>query len=223
MKKNPYDPAVRDRIHRQMEADLIRNIPRETLHTMAKSLFTIVNLAWGYAWSLCDVAAQMRIPELKQAVRTVRRLKREHDSLHNFHYAGSTFLRYEEQNAERLEAGCGAALRRMRRSLAAETKRLGMSDDYGTLLFGTYEAVVMIRACFILAERYDNMMRGFGVNVGGRSLLPLRFKELRWIIPAFGGDCFNPGLKIIELTARRIADKAEKNAAPDFDSGRQVS
>ena len=57
----------------------IESVPGDLLTEWSYKLFALMNLAWDYVDTICDLCIGMKLVHAKKLVRQIRELKREYD------------------------------------------------------------------------------------------------------------------------------------------------
>lgn len=187
----------------------IWDVPKELLREWCCKVSVLVNIAWDYIDTICQICAMERIKDTKPLVRTMRELKRDYDifrsrSIRDREHAQET--RLGENFAEMFKADFS----RLFFNLDTEVKKLGLTDGHRTLLIAVYQALTIIDALKIYARRVDKRLKEeHNVWTCDLCMVQTDFLKAASLVPQFAGDCLQPNLEIRKQTANILANRME--------------
>lgn len=199
MIRMPSSPYVRSIIPKPQWRYAIDVVPRELMLEWGVRLYTLMNLAWDYVDTICDVCIQQRAEGTKPLVRRVRRLKREYDQFRS-RCIDSDFEREEAERAEAFEETFSKDFRLLFNAIDFEVAKLGLEKNSRVLVIAVHQALTVMDAVKAYAATCDTEMRKMGLMVKDYSMVQSEFMELYSIVPLFAGDRYTR-LEVRKLTA----------------------
>lgn len=192
----------------------IKDVPDELLVEWSYKLFALINLAWDYVDTVCNLAAGMKLEPTKPLVRTVRGLKREYDRF-RWGVFGSRDEINETNGGLRFEEKFKADFGRLLNGIELEVNKLDLNADHRLLVIAVQQAMTLMDAVKVYARRCDKQMADMGVWVCDCCMVQTEFLKLFPLMPQFAGDCYqgviearrlSSGILANRLTAMRLAD-----------------
>lgn len=177
------------------------DIPAIPLAAMGVKLYIIGALAWDYADSVLNLAAQMHIKETKRLCRAVRSLRRDYDNM-RIQSLDQKHLRREWELAETFEGICKSHFQKLCLGLRNEIHRDTDLDPRCVMLVEAVQmAMTLIDTLKLYAAECDSFIRSY-CPAAPHSILPDHFKSLATLLPEFAGDCYDASSYSRSATAR---------------------
>lgn len=183
-------------------------VPDSKLVEWSLKLFGLMNLAWDYIDTICDLCIQMRLADTKPLVRTVRHLKREYDIFRQKTY-DRRMEDFETDHGLRIEEYLADDLRKLANGLDMEARRIGLKESHRDLLVAVYQALTLMDAVKGYARLCDRRIAGYGVWTCDCCMVFSEFLRLYPLIPQFGGDCLRNNLDVRVTSARIIVNRLD--------------
>lgn len=184
----------------------ISAVPEEKLFNWSFRLFALMNLSWDYVDTILDQCINMRIDETKRLCRKIKELKREYDQ-----FRWGNMLKEREVEEQEIglsfEEMCSKDFKLLAFNLNIEIDKFGLDTEYKLLVISVQQALTLIDAVKIYAQRCDNEMHNMGVWTCDYSMVQNEFLRMAELIPQFAGDCYQPGLAIRKQTALILANR----------------
>lgn len=185
----------------------ILDLPQERIAGMAVRLYMLGYLAWDYADTVVNIAAQQKRDETKKLCRAVRLLKREYDRSRNSSLRDADLLK-ERELAEMFEELCSTHMTRLCNGIDADKRIASLNPDGRAIVKSVYMAMAVIGAMQQYAAEGDLWIRSQGVI--GKSMLSKHFSALSALLPAFAGDAYIPHLSACSLTASILCNEIKQ-------------
>ncbi len=170
------------------ERDIKEKISGEQLFRFAYIPFVISTLVWDYADTICDLAAVMRIHEVKRLCRAVKNLRAEYDSIHKSRFDFKA-RHSEELNMYAFEDFTARITKVVIANIRGELMRAypDMSEDELEYFVAVHQCNILLKA--LLVYEYDQRKQikaKLHYDVGTILRRPVR--ALAKLIPEFIGD-----------------------------------
>ena len=176
-------------------------IPPAKLSAMGVKLYIVGALAWDYADSVLNIAAQMRIPQTKRLCRTIRALRCNYDKMRALSL-DREHIRCEWNLAEMFEGICKSHFQKLCLGLRNEIRRdTELNPQYVMLVEAVQMAMTLIDTLKLYAAECDSFIRNY-YPTAPHSILPDHFKSLATLLPEFAGDCYDASSYSRSTTAR---------------------
>lgn len=184
----------------------IEEVPEDLLIEWSFKLLALMNLAWDYVDTICDICVSMRMESTKKLVRQIRLLKSEYDKFRC--RVMSKHMEDEETgHALRFEECFKDDFTRLFYGLEAEVNKQKMSPELKSLVIAVQEALTLMDAVKIYARWCDTQIKGFGVWVCDCCMVQSEFLRLYALVPKFAGENYKSGDNTRKLTARILANR----------------
>lgn len=184
------------------------DVPYKTIGRMAVKINLVAALAWDYALTVLDIAAQMRISSTKPLARAVRDLKRDYDILRSG--LDNDHLRAEWRLAEIFESVNRDNFSRLCYGLLNEIRRdTNLSGPYESLVEAVQMALTVIDTLRLYGDQCDNYIRRYYPNAP-HGILPDHFARLSALLPHFAGDCYDDHSETRRITARILFNEINR-------------
>lgn len=210
--QNPY---VHSLIPKPRWRHAIDVVPKKLMLEWGVRLYTLMNLAWDYVDTICDLCIQQRVEGTKPLVRCVRQLKREYDQFRS-RCVDSDFERKEAERAEAFEETFGNDFRLLFNAIDFEVSKLGLEKNNRTLVIAVQQALTVMDAVKAYAATCDEEMRKMGLTVKDCSMVQTEFMKLFSIVPLFAGDCYRK-LEVRKLTAGILRNRIARIQVTNHD------
>lgn len=195
----PYPPTPLPAIDLIPQPKTTKDIPQRPLARMAAKLYLLGSLAWDYADTVCNIAAQMRIGKTKPLCRAVRELKRDYDRYRNRSMRDEALAK-ETELAMLFEDICQQHFTKLNYGIASDKSVAGLTQDYEMLIKAVQMAMTVIDTMKLYAAECDAWISSQGVEA--HSILADHFRSLAILLPEFAGDSYNANAEARKLTAR---------------------
>ena len=202
-----YPPRLAVPIEVFARRKTILDLPRERIAGMAVRLYMLGYIAWDYADTVVNIAAQQKRDETKKLCRTVRELKREYDRSRNASLRDAD-LQKERELAEMFEAICAPHMTRLCNAIDADNHIALLDPDGRMIVKSVYMAMAIIGAMQQYATEGDMWIRSQGVV--GKSMLSKHFTALATLMPAFAGDAYIAHLSACSLTSSILCNEIKQ-------------
>lgn len=179
-------------------------LPERQLMKMGAVICVLGSLAWDYAETCRDIAAQMGIPETRRLSRAVRELHEDYSRLHRASLSDAD-IKKETDLGLLFEQLCERHLRKLNHGIASEDRNASINDDYLMLVKAVQMAMAVMDAMRLYAAECDRWIMRHGVYA--HSILPDHFKRLAVLLPEFAGDCYNKDSESRRITARALLNE----------------
>lgn len=184
-------------------------VPARVLVDWAARLFTLMNLAWQYVDTVCDLCIQMRLGETKPLVRRVRELKRGYDQF-RARSIDSEGVGKETERSESFEDLFSDDFRKLFIGLENEAGRLSLTGGRRSLVVAVHQALAVMDAVRVYARRLDRVISTeYGLDVPDCCLVQKEFLALYPLMPKFAGADYRPNPEARRLTASILANRME--------------
>ena len=176
----------------------VLDLPEETVKNRMVLLCLAGSLAWDYAFTVLDLAAQMKLSELRKLSRTIRQLKDQYDIVlqHGLNRANIESL---TQLGLQYENVCQKSFSKLAESLHKEKEIKVCRADYRYLVVAVQMAMAILDAIKMFAANFDSYLRSQGVN--GKTVEIAQLSKLAELLPLFAGDAYNPASPSRKKTA----------------------
>ncbi len=146
-------------------------------------------IAWDYADTVCDIAAQMRVDKLKKPCRLLRDLRRRYDSFRQ-RFLPPDHLRQEARHAQAFLDGNADVLRWFNSTLTDRIRSIQPDLDprYLYLLLAAYQAIAVVKAIKMYAADADKLLDDISGAKSAHSVIPDEALALFELIGVFIGD-----------------------------------
>lgn len=191
----------------------IEAVPEEVNLEMSFKLFALMNLAWDYVDTLCDLCIAERFTDTKPLVRRIRELKRDYDKF-RWRVMDENSERQEEERGLYIEDELKPDLKKLQYGLENEIAKLDLTSRSYNLVLATQQAMTLIDAALIYARRCDKVIHSYNVWISDCCLVLPQFMALCPIVPMFAGDCYQPNLSARKLSAGIIANRLQAMELP---------
>lgn len=188
----------------------IEAVPNDKLNLWSIRLFSLLNLAWDYIDTLCEIAVMQR-RDLKAETRRIRQLKREYDKFREGIVDGD-FMSMETNHGLGIEQEFAADFTRMNLSISNEIGKYHLSAEDKDLAIAATQAQILMDAAKIYARRCDKWIIEYDVWVCDCCMIQSEFLALYDIVPKFL-QCIKSKPDMTEarkINAVIIANKIEK-------------
>ena len=184
----------------------IKDVPERLLTEWSFKLFALMNLAWDYVDTICDLCISIRLEQTKPLVRQVRNLKREYD---HFRWAvmDGRMERNETDHGIRFENLFEDDFERLVNGIEIEVNKLDLKPEHKTIVIAVQQALTLMDAVKIYARWCDKEIARHGVWVCDYCMVQTEFLKLFPIIPVFAGDCYQPDIEARRTTSRILANR----------------
>lgn len=135
--------------------EIYQRVKENVVNLMACKLYSVLNLAWDYALSVCDIAAQMKRDDCKPITRKIRAAYTESEKHRAIAYTAE-LCRNEEERGLVVEANIKDIMREYKYGIDLELSRNKIKDDNKIYLMGLYEALILATAASKYSEYVDN-------------------------------------------------------------------
>lgn len=190
------------------------DVPSASLARMGVKLNLLGALAWDYADTVLDLAAQMRISQTRPLSRAVRALRLDYDRM-RARSLDTEHMRGEWRLAEQFEAICKSHFRRLALSLRNEINSLpGLDPRYVMLIEAVQMAMTLIDTMRLYAAKCDAFIRRYYPQAP-HSILSDHFLSLAALLPQFAGDAYTPASPSRKASSRILLN--EINAIDLYD------
>ncbi len=194
----PVTPLIPPlRIKRRRTFD---DIPPDHHARMAIKMFLLGALVWDYTDTVLDIAAQMRITQVKKLSRTIREVRADYESLRRRSLSAYDIDKewklaqlFEGINRPHIQALCRGLLNEIHRDTA-------LDDEYVTLVEAVQIALTLLDALRLYAAKCDDYIRS--CYPAPHSILPDHFRRLAVLLPEYAGDSYDSHSQTRALTAR---------------------
>lgn len=177
----------------------VLDLPEDLMKNRMVLLCLIGALAWDYAFTVLDLAAQMKLRELSKASRAIRQLKEEYKTV--------LLCKLSHKDIDALtslglqfESVCGEHLSKLSLSLQNEKEIRECREDYRYLVVAVQMAMTVIDAMRLYAADFDAFLYSQGVH--GKSVELAQIGKAAIILPQYAGDAYNPQSPSRKLTAK---------------------
>lgn len=167
----------------------VLDLPEDLLKNRMVLLCLTGSLAWDYAFTVLDLAAQMNLRELRKVSRSIRQLKEEYDAvlLHNLNRSNIDSLTSLGLYFEKV---CRKSLSELATALHGEKEISECRDDYRYLVVAVQMAMTVIDAMRLYAADFNSFLHSQGVH--GKSVEIAQLGKLAILLPQYAGDAYNP-------------------------------
>lgn len=167
----------------------VLDLPTDLVKNRMVLLCLIGSLAWDYAFTVLDLAAQMNLRELRKVSRSIRQLKEDYDAVlkHGLNRSNIDSLTSLGLQFEKV---CRKSLSGLAASLHNEKEISECRDDYRYLVVAVQMAMTVIDAMRLYAADFDAFLRSQGVH--GKSVEIAQLGKLAILLPQYAGDAYNP-------------------------------
>lgn len=184
----------------------IEDVPEHLLTEWSFKLFALMNLAWDYIDTICDLCIGMRLAPTKPLVRQVRALKRDYDRF-RWKVVDKRMESNETDHGLRFEETFGADFRRLTNGIEMEVNKLDLTPEHRSLVIAVQQALTLMDAVKIYARWCDKEIARHGVWVCDYCMVQTEFLKLFGIIPEFAGDCYRPDIEARRTTSKILANR----------------
>lgn len=184
-------------------------VPGEVLVTWGCRLYTLMNLAWDYVDTVCDLCINMRLTQTKRLVRAIRQTKRDYDRFRQSSVDGRMLAEETERGLD-FEEWFSADFDKLFNGLSNDVGKLGLTKEHAQLVIAVQQALTIMDAVSIYARRCDSTLKSrYDFHTADRCLVQSDFLKLYGLVPQFAGDCYNPDLEARRLTANILANRLQ--------------
>lgn len=185
----------------------IHDVPRNLLVRMSVKTYLLGALAWDYADTVLDIAAQMRIGgPTKKLSRSVRALRADYDRI-RAKDLDDDFLKREWQLAETFENINKNHINKLCFGLVNEIHRdTRLDPDYVALVEAVQMAMTILDTMRLFARQCDEQIVKYYPGAP-HSILPNHFISLSILLPQFAGDCYSHHSQSRQITARILLNE----------------
>lgn len=188
----------------------IAEIPECKVMEWAYKLFPVMNLAWTYVDTCLDIAAILRIGELKPVSRRIRELKRDYD-IFRHPTVTDRLGQIETQLGEKFQEMFSNDFKLMTLNVDSEVAKLDLDPEYRSLVVAVHECLIIMETACEYCRRCENeMRREYHLTPPPHSLIQREFLEVMSLIPLYAGDCYKPNREMLVTYARTFANRLEK-------------
>lgn len=199
----------------------IEAVPEDVTLEMSFKLFALMNLAWDYVDTLCDLCIAERISDTKPLVRRIRELKRDYDKF-RWRVMDDKSIKDEEESGLQIEDSLRNDFKKLQYGLETDIAKLDLNPTSYNLVLATQQALTLMDAVKIYARRCDKIIQSYNVWVCDCCMVLPQFLALFNLIPQFAGDCYQPNLNARKLSAGIIANKLQILELPIMSRYREV-
>ena len=196
-------------------------VPVEVNLDMSFRLFALMNLAWDYVDTLCDLCIAGRITDTKPLVRRIRELKRDYDKF-RWRVKDEDSERQEEERGLFIEDALKDDLKKLQYGLENEIAKLDLTPKSFDLVLATQQAMTLMDAVKVYARRCDKVIQSYNVWVSDCCLVLPQFMALFRLVPQFAGDCYRSDLAVRKLSAGIIANKIQTLELPEMKAYKEL-
>lgn len=189
---------------KRLAADCLDNVPDMELTEWSTKLFLLMNLAWSYVDTVCDLSIQQKLEGNKKDVREIRNLKREYDRFRH-RFIDSKCARKESEQAEWFESVFASDFDRLFNTLELEAGRNCRCDDFRALIVSVQQAMTLIEAVLRFARYCDSRIKGYGAWTCDCCMVQSEFLKLPEVLRRFP-DCEEECYKKLRQTSARILE-----------------
>lgn len=200
------EPMVLDFLHTRKKPNTIEDMPKRLLLRLAAKTYILMALAWDYIDTITDMAAVMRISELKGLCRTIKAIRRSYDQFRS-RSINDASTKAEMERAVDFEEYCHEHLSKLFYSICNGISKFKLTDDYKSFLVGVYQALTVLDAVRLYGEYVDSRLKQHGIPTLHLTIIEDDFIKLFKLIPLFAGDCYIPDMECVRLTAKILVNK----------------
>lgn len=202
-----YNIPMVDFMGKKRTIDELSQEESDELGAMIMKIYAIGSLAWDYAGTCRDIAAELRIQETKKLSRLVKQLKEDYDRCRQGALSGDN-VELEKQLGEDFEADMDEALRKLNYGIEADRKVSDLTLMHKYLVKSTQMAMTMLDAMRLM--EYDIRKWFTAHGVGSQKILTAHYDKLRQVLPGFAGNCYDPFSEARRITAAVIRNKMDQ-------------
>lgn len=184
----------------------IESVPGELLTEWSYKLFALMNLAWDYVDTICDLCIGMKLEHTKKLVRQIRELKREYDKFRHG-IISSKMENNEVDHGLAIEDILKDDFYKMYNAIEMEVNKQKLSKDNKTLVIAVHQAMALIDAAKSYARWCDKEIAKFDVWVCDYCMVQKEFLMLDSVIPKTIGMLYIPNMPSRKLASSIIANK----------------
>lgn len=191
----------------------IEAVPLEVQLRLSFKLFALMNLAWDYVDTLCDLCIAEKLSETKPLVRRIRELKRDYDKF-RWRSMDKDSVNQEEERGLYIEDQLKGDLKKLQYGLENDIAKLDLTPRSFNLVLATQQALTLMDAVKDYARRCDKVIASYNVWISDCCLVLPQFLALFNLVPQFAGDCYQSNLNARKLSAGIIANKLQLMEVP---------
>ena len=184
----------------------IESVPGDLLTEWSYKLFGLMNLAWDYVDTVCDLCIGMKLVHAKKLVRQIRELKREYDKFRHG-IISSKMENNEVDHGLAIEDILKDDFYKMYNAIEMEVNKQRLTKDNKTLVIAVHQAMALIDAAKSYARWCDKRIAEFDVWVCDYCMIQKEFLMLDSIIPKTIGMLYIPNMPSRKLASSIIANK----------------
>lgn len=200
----PYHSIITPPPHERKKT--IEDVPEHLLTEWSFKLFALMNLAWDYVDTICDLCISMRLSPTKPLVRKVRELKREYDRF-RWQVVDRRMEENETSHGLRFEECFKDDFKRLVNGLEVEVNKLDLTPSHKSLVIAVQQALTLMDAVKIYARWCDSQIASMGIWVCDCCMVQTEFMKLCLIMPEFAGDCYQPDITARKTTAAILVNR----------------
>lgn len=186
-------------------------LPEDIWVTIRVRMYALGALVWDYVDTVLIIARQMRLSETKKLSRAVKELRKDYDYFRSCNVE-TVFRERELQWAMDFEDYVKPHITALTEGIKREMTELGYNLDTDTFLFvmAVQHAQCALDALQVYANGCNKALSRYGVDMVGKTILPLHFTKLAVLLPEFGGNMFDRHSPIRRKAAGEIAKELAK-------------
>jgi hypothetical protein len=152
-------------------------------------LWSLMELAWQYIETICDLSAIMKLDELKKATQQLRLCRKQYNSYVWQGKINSNINRIAEETENR----CQKPLRELCKVLNADADEQGLEGNFKLLLVAVHQALAVADAAFMYEHQCERQMREkYGIKIlPDDSMIRTEFICAKGLLEFYGGDCYH--------------------------------
>lgn len=187
----------------------IEDVPDKLLTEWSFKLFALINLAWDYIDTVCDLCIGMRLEPTKPLVRQIRNLKREYDRF-RWRVMDGRMERNETDHGLRFEECFKDDFKRLTNGIEVDVNKLDLTSEHRSLVIAVQQALTLMDAVKAYARWCDKKISSFGVWVCDCCMVQTEFMKLYPLVPQFAGDCYQPNIEARKTTASILVNRLKE-------------
>lgn len=168
----------------------IRDLPDDWMITLTARMTALGSLLWDYTDTVLDITISQRRTATKPLCRAVRQLQRDYDQLRQRVHATSEIRKQEEEWGLDFEDFVKPHTDAFLQEVQAEDAEAfgNIAPDTRWLLLAVEQAVLISDALRHYTDGCDRALTRLGVDMEGKTVCPLPFRQLARLLPEFAGD-----------------------------------
>ena len=180
----------------------LRDVPLELITEWSYKLFALMNLAWDYIDTICDLCATHKLQSTKKIIRQIHEIKCEYDRFRQRNVSNLDEMeKFEIGHGLRLEEYCETDFAKLFYCLDSETKRQNLNPVYSSLAVAIQQALTLMDAVKLYARWCDERIASFDVWTCDCCMVQTEFLQLYPLVPQLARNIFTPDPGQRKLTA----------------------